>query len=292
MNADINPKIVHADLTPVPPLVDNKLFLHIDTGLNAQSTVEALRQYLARGQGVINFLASDVPCQLGMGPSENCQLSLPLSTTSDQRTALTFFINSQGKLCTGSEPDAHSVQLLAAGPIFTYDLQTVPNCKAILFLNQKTVGYQCSNKNGSFIQIGALIFDDYNSDSYGQILDFTERRLFMKSLMSSLLIVPQIQWSVGADKVVAFARKDPDQKLLWVTVKTGSMKHQSLQLKISQKLIHEGFSVLDKTQIFEVVDLMAQIKQNISLKNIIQKGFNVELELNGSTVFAIKPIYH
>ena len=289
MAADINPKIIHGDLAITSAAPDAKLFVHIDTGLNAPSTVDSLREAMARGQNIINFLASDVPCQLGIGPVENCQLSIPTYLAPNTRTALTFFINSQGELRTGNEPDAHPIQIFETGPIFTYDLKLVKNCTGILFLNQLPAGYQCRTANENFIQIGALIFDAYNSDAYGKMTDTKERRSLVKALLGSSLIVPQMQWSDNADKTVAFARKDPEQKLLWITVKTGSLNRQSLRLKISQKLLQEGLLPIPSKQLLEVIDILTQRSQKISLQQIINTGFNIDLDENGSTVYVIRP---
>ena len=290
MTSNINPKIAHTDLPLNFVAADTKLLVHIDTGLNAPSTVDSLREALARGQNVINFLASDVPCQLGIGPLENCQISIPTYLAPNTRTALTFFINSQGELRTGTEPDAHPVQIFETGPIFTYDLKTAKNCTAILFLNQHPAGYQCQTAGGIFIQIGALIFDDYNSDAYGKMTDTIERSQLIRALLGSSQVVPQLQWSDHAEKAVAFARKDPEQKMLWVTVKTGSLNRQSLQLKVSQKLIHEGLPPLGSHQQLEVIDILNQRSQKISLQQIMKSGFNVDLDENGSTVYVIRPI--
>ena len=244
---------------------------------------------MARGQNIINFLASNIPCQLGIGPSENCQLFVPTYLAPNTRTALTFFTNSKGELRTGIEPDAHPVQIFETGPIFTYDLKLAKNCTGILFLNQLPAGYQCQTPNGIFIQIGALVFDAYNSDAYGKMTDTKERCSLIKALLGSSQIVPQLSWSANADKTVAFARKDPEQKLLWITVKTGSLNRQSLRLKVSQKLIQEGLLPITSNQQLEVIDILSQRSQKISLQQIINNGFDVDIDENGSTVYVIRP---
>ena len=84
---------------------------------------------------------------------------------------------------------------------------------------------------------------------------------------------------------VAFARKDPEKTLLWITVKTGSLTAQSFRLKIDADLLQQA---LAPSADFMVTEVLSQGTQAITGKDLMARGFDVHLDAGGSTVFVVE----
>ena len=72
-------------------------------------------------------------------------------------------------------------------------------------------------------------------------------------------------------------------------LKQYSVMDSKARLKVSQKLIQEGLLPITSNQQLEVIDILSQRSQKISLQQIINNGFDVDIDENGSTVYVIRP---
>lgn len=284
MNASLNPRILFGDLSEESEFNDLKFLTHIDTGINAPRTVELLQKAVERGQTVINFLADDITQALG-SPVPAAMISQP---TAGPQT-VQFYVNSKGQLASGNEPDAHIRQMTAMWPIYSYNMSGARNCRSILFWQGQAVGYDCKLTRGHVIQIGAMIFEDYNSNEYSEMGDGAVRRQFLKLLLGGHALRPHIWLSRNAKQVVAFARRDPLHKILWITVKSGSRKAQSVQVHADPALLDELIPSQDNNY-FRVTDIMSSSAGRslvLTAKKISDDGFTIDLPPSGSTVIVI-----
>ncbi len=284
LNSDINPHILHGDLTPEKEFA-NKVLFHMDTGTNAPRTLDFLKKSWARGQSIVNFLSNQVPLSLGIHIEQHSFLP-QLQTTTGQ--AFRFFTNSHGGLSSGKEPDAVAHDIQAGAPLFTYHLKPADSahCENILFWQGESAAYRCQTVHGgTFTQMSANLFSDYNSNAYESLSSARERRIFMKALMKSSQVDPLVELSENALSTVAFARKDPERKLIWITVKTGSALTQNLKLRIQSAFLKQA---LKNGKNFKVSDLLSGKSFSVSEADLIGAGFNFSLAPHGSTVYVIE----
>jgi hypothetical protein len=235
-----------------------------------------LKTALGQGVAVVNFVGGQVALSLGFESQQNFVESKEPST-------LTYYTDSEGRLTDRDSKSAQKFEIPALDPVFVYQMTSpsMKGCKAILYYSDNVVGYRCQIAKGTFFQVGALIFRDYNSSDYGQIRGQDELSGFLKSIASEFKVTSKIAVSSGAKQTVAFARKDPSKKLLWITVKTGCIEGQSLTIKLDPDLIAEN---LEKSNAYTVTDLLSQKQQ--SLKG---SSFSLALSPNDSGVYIIEP---
>ena len=315
LNCGINPSILHGELSPESEFLLPKMLTHIDTGLNNSRTLKMLSSASARGQMIVNFL-SDQAVQkvkplvraypMGYAPRALFKIKkigkpdLGSHGIANARTDLTYYLSPDGHLRSGTEPDAHASTLAADGPFFTYSAADIATagCESILYWGTDVVGYFCPSvkggkeARGAVAQIGALLFDDYNSSTYSQITDSISRRLFMSALLMESKVDSQVRLSANSQMAVAFARKDPAQKILWITVKAGAKFSQSLQMQVSDSLLTEALAPANFYLVTNLLPVSGQpVTQKLSRQELQGKGFDVELTENGSTVYTVETLH-
>jgi hypothetical protein len=203
---------------------------------------------------------------------------------------LTFYIDKEGRVKSAGARDTYPVQILSSLPVYQYELDSQnKECEGILFWQSKVVGYRCRHGDETLIQIGALIFEDYNSSHYSQMADPKERKLFLKALLNDASVKSQLEFSSEAVQTVAFSRKDPERNLLWITVKTGATHAQSIFLKVRSDLLGDYLEKPSHDK-FLIRDLLTKKTLKVSGAELSRRGFPISLSPNGSTVFVVKPI--
>ena len=314
LNADVNPVILHGDLTPEDAFVKPKVLMHLDTAQSAERTTRLIKLAHARGQTIINFISDATTRELGFDAHAafvgyeprkifaKSQLDRPdmnPHAAPGQREDVMYYISSDGHLRSGSEPDAKPVMMKANGPLFVYSATELAalGCSGILYWNTEIVGYRCGTRAGTpqgpgagaVVQIGALLFDDYNSSAYGQMGDSVERRQFTQNLLNDSGVQPQLSVSPEAQMTAAFARKDPQQELLWITAKTGARFEQDLKLRVSETLLTEG---LKPSARFTIQNLLPEtgdeVMQTLTRQELVNQGFRLQLKGDGSTVYKVE----
>jgi hypothetical protein len=289
MNASVNPHILHGDISKETEFA-GKTLAHLDTGHSAARTLDILRTAVDRGQGVINFLANETPCELGIQKTDcgkAAELPAPTARGAANMQSLLFYVDANGELKSGPGPGVQELHMSSSNPVFTYELKD-PRCEGILLSQQsQVVGYRCHTAaKGTFFQVGALLFDQYNSGDYGQLPEPTEHQAFVNAMLKEFRVKKNFELSNDSVRTVAFARKDPKKQVLWITVKTGNTTAQSLHLKVDASLLSSN--LLSRSD-YHVKDLITDQTQTISRDELVNKGFRIELPANGSTVFVITP---
>ncbi len=288
LNSNINPQILFSDISPNNSYRNVRVLFHLDTGVNAAETTKVLKESSKQGKTIINYLADDIAKNLGFGmPSKK------IINTTNNKTALVFHLDSKNQLVSKSDSASKSLEVFSSDPIYSYDLGSSENknCEGILYYQKQIVGYRCKIGNSFFVQIGALLFKDFNSIYYSDISDASQQRIFIESLAGD--VKSQLKFSDNQKLTVAFARKDPKKEVVWITVKTGSKEKQNLNLMVSQKLLKTLVkptakeAELYKRQ-FTVTDLIENKKQTVSGADLVKKGLEVSLKPHGSTVFIIQ----
>ena len=296
MNSSFNPRIVHGDLSRSAAFSESKVLMHLDTGVNANRTVSGIRHALRSGRGVVNFMADDLACRLGVTKARiACAASYesrkPTRIAEGGEEWFTFHIDGAGHLRAPGAKGTKAVSMKAKGVAFTYDLSGMRGCEPVLFWRDQAVGYRCRTAGGAFTQIGAPIFEHYNTNDYGTLADAANRRLFMKALLKSYGVQPHVAMSSEADRVVAFARRDPHHKLLWVTVKTGKREPQTLRLRVTRTLLEDLRTLSRESQggrRLRVTDVLTGEAKWMSLSDVVSKGFEVKLGADDSRAYTIE----
>jgi hypothetical protein len=286
MNSDVNPHILITEISGEKYFKAPKALFHIDTDLNATRTLTLLSEAFGRGQEVVNFLGTQASKAVGYDfPAAPVVIG--------DRETLRAYLSADGHLAPKDEAGAQAIDFTTVGPLFSYDLSgpTAKDCEGILFDQNKVVGYRCKKEkvpgtfSGTFIQIGGLIFNEYNSSNYSMVSEPIPRRQFLKAVLAEAKYIPSLEWSPEANQVVAFARRDPAKRLLWITVKSGLRTPQSLNLVVSSGLLHKG---LEQATLFKVTDILSLQTQTVSYSKLTTKGFDVNILGDGSTVYVIE----
>ncbi len=274
MNVDFNPRILFGDLSLDSTFAKMKALIHLDTGHNSELTLTQLRKALDRGQTVVNFLNNDgqVPSRVlfkrkAIGPAEVKPADVPLK----------FYTDSLGRL-TSSTQGTKAITVLSSTPVYAYDLSGHPECLPILFSQNEVVGYRCAN---GLIQIGALLFEDYNSNAYAQTQSALERKQFMKLLLSTSGLQSALTLIGNPTQVVAFSRRIPGQPRVWITVKSGSLETQTFAIKVDKQLLSE--SCLN----YEVSTLLDKKTRKLSSSDLSKVGFSITLNPNDTQVLLL-----
>jgi hypothetical protein len=280
MNSDVNPHILIGDLTPEKYFSKSKVLFHIDTDLNSPRTLKILRDGFNRGQGIVNFLGSELSRHVGYDFSTS-------RAANEDSEKLRAYITSDGRLGTKGQRGVQAIDFSSTGPVFAYDLASAPakNCEGVLYYQDQVVGYKCRGNKGSFIQVGALIFNDYNSSNYAGLQEPVQRKQFMQAILAESNYSPLMKFSSDAKLTVAFARRDLEKKLIWITVKTGLQGPQKIKLQMAAKLLSKGLGMPKE---IKITDLLSQEAQTSSFSKLTTEGFDVALKADGSTVFVIE----
>jgi hypothetical protein len=278
MTANVNPRMVIGETSNDSEFAQ-KLLVHVDTGLSGARTLG----FLQKAPGVLNFLSDQLPKSMGFPDGA------PVQSANLGRQSVSFNIDANGRLQSAATAGTQTLQMsTAASPLFGYTPAaiTAAKCEAILFVgNQQPVGYRCRKPDGSlFVQLGALLFDDFNSSDYGLIADAGPRKVFLQALLRDFNIAPKLQLSSAADRMVAFARTDAS-KLVWITVKTGSKIAQTVNLQLDASLLPS----LAPNAKYRIKNLLSDTdSQEMDAATLIKAGFSVQLEAEGSTVYTVQ----
>jgi hypothetical protein len=268
LQAGINPRIAHWGLGnpgTLATIAQSKVILRHDPGQVAGDQVAFYKSYLATGGTVINLLGDSLAVRLGLGQS----------AVSDPRTEAS---RAMSRISNGSFD-------VAAKPLFTYTVRSrANNCEAILTLGYSDVAYRCSYGKGTFIQIGALFHDAFNSDHYAHLTDVPQRRAFLAALLRKAGVASQVSVE-GADRVVVFARRSYYGQGLWLTIKNGRETAVSETIRIDGKLLRHAVGSGDN---IVVEELMAGRSRKMTLQRVIEAGIRIELAPNGSEAVFIR----
>lgn len=118
-------------------------------------------------------------------------------------------------------------------------------CMSIPITPMDVQGYQCRLGKGALYYARVPIYDVFNTDFYFLIDDAPLRRGVIDRVLSELHIAPQLHITGGGDRTVAFARASPDERTLWVTLKTARHDGSSGTLQWSQAEPWQNYVISD-----------------------------------------------
>lgn len=288
MNAGINPQIVHGEITRPEQFADSKVLVHLDSGLSAEGTLQKLRTALHEGKAVVNFLAPAASEAMGI-PVPRALHKFGLNFSSPQKVR--FYVKADGTVGSATNTGTRAVEVPVTGPVFTFDLSGAPNCTPILYWAQEVAGYRCSVQGGkgTLVQVGAMFFEGYNGTHYAGLGELKERRAFLEALFAGTEVARHFIPSENAERFVVFARKDPQHEMVWVTVKTGTERPQSLKVRVNEGFLQDALAASgEKFQVRELLAADPQASQVLTQQQISEQGFVVELGANGSGVYVIE----
>ncbi len=141
-------------------------------------------------------------------------------------------------------------------------------CQPIPLSPMNVEGDQCQIGSGRLYYAKVPIYDVFNTDFYFLIHDAKERRGVIDRILAETSVFPQVKINGGGDRTVTFARTNPDEKEIWVTVKTSR---------------HDGFSGLiqwtkaNPARNYLVTDVLSGQSLTIRGADLAGSGFSFAL---------------
>ncbi|MEQ1878774.1 MAG: hypothetical protein ABL958_19190, partial [Bdellovibrionia bacterium] len=280
MNADVNPRILFGDVSRAAAFNEPKVLVHLDAGRNSPRTLELLKN--VREKTILNFLGDEVPRALGLDNPSSLLVARKPGAPPAASTELEFYVGVNGELVSKGTTGATAYKVPSSNPVYEYALNT-SDCSGVLYRGDKIVGYRCVREGARLIQIGALLFEDYNSGAYTRIALALERDRFLKLLLPNLKV--NLELLGDAPRTVAFARVDPSKELIWITVKTGSSVEISAKIRVDEIVLNNH---LKPRLIYRVTELLTGRVQNVKAADLSRAGFLSRLKPNGSAVYSVK----
>ena len=270
-----NPRILHWGLNPLSQLEKCKLILVQDSGSENAPMFAELKRLIQNGHTVVSLIGNQLSRDLG--------LNLPARIMNSKGPVLAYF---QGKTFT-----------VRGAPLFHYELAAESACKPLVHVGgasataQQVAGYHCEGPKlgrGTFVQMGAVAHDVFNSAQYESLTDVPERTALLSAILQQAGVQPQIQIRGGGDRLVAFGRigtatatggaVTPELQERLITIKNSQNQARSFDV-----LVH-GLSLV---KVYRIVNLFSG---EISMQNgasLAQLGFSGKLPRYGSTVYKV-----
>lgn len=254
----VNPRFFHWGLNAVSELDTCRLIVLQDNGAASPELLSELGRRAEAGAVVVSFLAQNLATRLGLPITEKVQ-------GGGENNQVQF-----GERFFSTRPS----------PLLTFDLADAPACRPLLMKGEQTVGYRCAvgGRGGMLVQVGTLMYDDFNSNRYAVLSDVAEKRQFFESLLSEAQIQPTLQIAGGGDRLVAFARRDKAGGRWWITVKNAQKKDVDFQIILNGWASAKGF---------QVKDLLTDARPTLTQAAARQVRFSGHLKSEGSTVFFV-----
>jgi hypothetical protein len=258
------------------PMTQAKMFFSIEGGGVDANTVVNIASFLKRGGVWVNFLGTSILRQLGLNAS---------ATRMNPQTKL-ISLNYVNIISPAIE-----IPVLSA-PIYSYSI-TSDKCRNYLTWKNQVIAFICNIESGTFIQIGALFFEDFNSDSYEapSLAKSKATRLgWFENLFRDNQIIPRVRWGADGVNVSAVTRIwELDKRSgYWVTLRSAGRENNSVKMIFpnAEELLKVG-SVASS---FQVTEVMSGSTRQVSLKELKESGITFTLPPQGSEAVSIVPI--
>jgi hypothetical protein len=160
-------------------------------------------------------------------------------------------------------------------------LRPQSTCSVIPTSPMEVVGYQCQVGKGRLFHANVAIYDVFNTDFYSIIHDANERRGVVDRILLETGITPLVKIKGGGDRTVAFARTNPDESELWVTVKTSRRDGFAGQIQWTRA---------EAQKTYAVTEVLSGKTQQLSGEALASQGFSAELEDSGSKAYYVKSV--
>lgn len=256
LQANVNPKIHHWGLNSSDELNECRIVLRQDNGVVNPLLVEKLRSLLDDGALVINFLDHSMSEALGF------RVKTREGTSKAEWVSFLF--------------DKSRV-LISASPLNYYKTLLSSDCQHTMYHNQDSVGFRCKVGEGTFVQIGALFYDKFNSDDYVSQTDVPAKLKFMEHFLRLQKIDTHFQIKEGGDRIAIFGRSHGKKQ--WITVKSG---------QANATKFHIIANSVKNIKSYTITNLLTGKKINMRGLQLKTLGFEAGLNPHGSTVYVVK----
>lgn len=253
-----------------------KMYFSIDGGSVDANTVVNVSSFLKKGGVWVNFLGTSILRQLGVNP-----------------TAVRM--NPQTKLISLNYVNIISPAIevpVLDSPIYAYT-NISERCRNFLTWKNQVIAFICNIDGGTFIQIGALFFEDFNSDSYESpsLAKSKSTRLgWFENLLRDYQVVPRVRWGSDGINVNVVTRSwELDKRAgYWVTLRSAGRENNLVKMLFPniEELIKPGTSA----QAFQVIEVMSGASRQVSLRDLKEVGISFTLPPQGSEAVSIVPI--
>jgi hypothetical protein len=245
----VNPRIVHWGIDD-EKLAGCKVVMRQDNAHTPEALSFRLRDMTTQGAMVINLLDDVLPQHWGTG--------VPATVMADN--------------------NARSRGGMEMKTLFSYDVARNVGCRSILEVNGRSVAYRCPLGTGTLVQVGAIWYERFNSDTYSSMNDVPAKNAFLLPLLQEAGIRPQLSFKNGGDRLAVFGRTDGNMK--WITVKNGRESAVNFNVLVAN---------LVPANNYRVTNLMTEQSSLIKGDVLGRDGFPGNLAANGSTVFTVVP---
>jgi hypothetical protein len=268
LQAGFNPTVHHWGINSTGDLAKSKIIFIQDSGNMNPHMIRWLADYVARGGTVVNFVGDSIAKQIG-APS-------------------TTHVRTEGGAIKATyvspERNSNPVQFDVLGnSVAEYEIGADSMAKPVLFNNGNVIGYSYAFERGRLIQLGAIVHDAFNTGAYGFLNDVPQRRKIIDDIAATQGIESQVRIHEGGDRVVAFARKAPNDNRLWITVKSGRLEPVRVHIQINRRLLMDSSA----QTLFTIKDVMSGRKLTIDGESLARDGFPIDLTANGSTALLV-----
>ncbi len=143
----------------------------------------------------------------------------------------------------------------------------------------KVDGIRCRLGKGALYQVASPIYDGLQITAYSDLTDVPLRRKFMERILANASVHPQIRIVEGADRTVAFGRRNKEGTLALITVKTA---------------LNDGFSghirweQADPQKLYSIVGALSGDSVEVTGSRLARTGFRVRLSGHGSEAYIVK----
>ena len=260
LEAGINPKIIHWGIQSADDLNSCSLTLYQGNATASSELQEVLSAQVKAGRAVMSFLDDSLSQSMGL---QITQIAAPQIRSANA-----------------------SVFAPEQGPLFYYDLKNDKNrnasCTSFIQSGEHTVGFQCKIGSGHFYHIGSAFYERLNSDRYAETKDTPARLAPLLQVLEDLRINQIFRWQSPGSGLVAFARTNPEQSRLWITVKNSRLETVANRLLIQEAKPKTDYSVSRP--------FGSRLKERISGEQLKTVGLPINLPSQESTVFVLDEI--
>lgn len=261
MQSGINPKIIHWGISSRAEMSSCRVLITQDNGLLSHKMADYFKTLMNHGATVLNVLGDQLAEDMGYSVAK---------------------LDVQGMQKAYLSSNAMKNQFtLSKRPFAVYDLNSSSQARPFLQdANGQAIGYSVKQGKGQFIQLAALFYDGFNSDSYGELTDVVLRREVMDAVLDSAGVKPRLSIVEGGDRIVAFGRQAPEGNDFLITVKSAN-HHQPVDFHVALKDV-------DPKATYRVTRILEGSTVTMKGDELMHSGFLVCLPANGSAVYRIR----
>jgi hypothetical protein len=275
--------LIHAKVQPsftmkgvdFTPITKARIIFSIDGGSFDTNTAANALNFLKNGGVWVNFLGVSMLKQLGYNPAVN------KINTSNKSISLNY---------VNIISAAIEVPILNA-PIYSY---TPPaTCRNFLTWKGSVLAFICNIQGGTFIQMGTLMFEDFNTDTYASpslSQSKKSRMVWLENLLREHQVTSVMKWTSDAQEVSVVSRIWEIEKKAgyWVTLRSAARDTANVKLVFPN--IAELIKPDTAADFFQVIEVLSGNIRRVTLKDLKDTGLPMTLSSQGSEALLITPV--